>query len=109
MSQGSNGLHLDGVPLFQRMVKDTGRVNNLPTQVLVVGVTHVQGLGGKGVGLNFDIGSGDLVDETGLANVGEAADEQGPGIGVDGWQTAQMLTNLIRLNKQDRLYMSRMG
>ena len=72
MSQGSNGLHLDGVPLFQRMVKDTGRVNNLPTQVLVVGVTHVQGLGGEGVGLNFDIRSGDLVDEAGFTNIRKA-------------------------------------
>ena len=96
MGQGSDGLHLDGVPLFQWMVKDTRSVNNLPTQVLVVSVTHVQRLGGEGVGLNFNIGSGDLVDEAGLADVWETADEQSPGIRVDGWQTTQMLTNLIR-------------
>ena len=95
MSQGSNGLHLDGVPLFQGMVQNTRRVNNLPTEVLVVSVTHIQGFGGKCVRLNFDIGSGDFVDEAGLAHVGEAADEQGPGVGINGRQTAQMLTNLI--------------
>ena len=99
MSQGSNGLHLNGVPLFQGMVKDAGCVNNLPTQVLVVGMTHVQGLGSEGIGLDFNIGSGDFVDEAGLAHVGEAADEQGPGVGVNGWQTAQMLTNLIKLRR----------
>ena len=99
MSQGSDGLHLDRVPLFQGMVKDTGRVNNLPTQVLVVSVTHVQGLGGEGIRLNLDVGSGDLVDEAGLANVGEAADEQSPGVRVDGRQTAQMLSDLIKKKK----------
>ena len=99
MSQGSNGLHLDGVPLFQGMVKDTGRVNNLPTEVLVVSVTHVQGFGGKCVRLNFDIGSGDLVDETRFANIGKATDEQSSGIGIDGWETTQMLPNLFEIGQ----------
>ncbi len=42
MSQGGDGLHLDGVALLQGMVKDSGRVDDLPAQILVVGVADVQ-------------------------------------------------------------------
>ena len=41
----------------------------LPSQIFVVRVSDVQTLGGEGVRLNFNVGSGDFVDETGLANV----------------------------------------
>ena len=44
MCQGSDGLHLDRVPLLQGVVQDAGRVNDLPTQVLVVRVTDVERL-----------------------------------------------------------------
>ena len=47
---------------------------HLPAEVLVVRVTHVETLGGEGVGLNLHIGSRDLVDEAGLANVRETYD-----------------------------------
>ena len=43
----------------------------LPSQIFVVRVTNVQTLGGKGVRLNLNIGSRDLVDEAGLADVGK--------------------------------------
>ena len=64
MCQCCDGLHLDGVSLFQRMVQDTGGVDDLPTQVLVVRVAHEQRLGRESVGLDLNIGTGDLVDET---------------------------------------------
>lgn len=92
-------------------------------------MTHKQGFGGEGVGLDVHVGSGHLtrttgedfffpptikhamisanrqpkeqrrdtspylVDETGLSDVGVTAQEQGPGVGVDGGQTRQMLTH----------------
>ena len=39
-------------------------------------------------------GSGNLVHERGLADVGEAGDKKGPGVGVDRRKTRQMLTHL---------------
>ena len=48
---------------------------HLPAEVLVVRVTHVETLGGEGVGLNLHIGSRDLVDKAGLANVRETYDD----------------------------------
>ena len=42
----------------------------------------------KGLRLSY------LVDEGRLADVGEPGDDDGPGVGVDGRQTAQMLTDL---------------
>jgi hypothetical protein len=44
----------------------------LPTQILVVRVTHIQGLGCEGIRLHLHICSGNLVDETGLADVGKS-------------------------------------
>ena len=49
---------------------------HLPAEVLVVRVTHVETLGGEGVGLNLHIGSRDLVDEAGLADVRESCRRQ---------------------------------
>ncbi len=52
-------------------------------------------LGGEGVGLDLDVSPGDLVDEAGLSHIGKPADEQGPGVGIDGRQTTQVLTDLV--------------
>ena len=51
-------------------------------------------LGGEGVGLHLDVGPGHLVDEAGLAHVGEARDEDGAGVGVNRGQTGQVLSHL---------------
>ena len=48
----------------------------LPTQILVVCVPDVQRFCCEGVGLNLDVGSCDLVDEAGLANVGETCNNE---------------------------------
>ena len=48
---------------------------HLPAEVLVVRVSHVETLGGEGVGLNLHIRPRDLVDEAGLANVRETYDD----------------------------------
>lgn len=38
-----------------------------------------------------------LVDEAGLADVGEAADDDGPGVRVNGGKTGQMLPHLLQV------------
>ena len=63
MSEGRNGLHLNGVSLVERVVQNTWSVNNLPSGVLVIGVTDEQVLGGESIGLNINIGIRDIVDE----------------------------------------------
>ena len=99
VGEGSDGLHLDGVALLQRVVENSGSVDDLPAKILVVGVSDVQRLGGEGVRLNLHVGPGDLVDEAGLADVGKAADEQRPGVGIDGGQTAQVLADLLQVGQ----------
>ena len=66
-----SSLHLDGVALLEGVVEDARRVDDLPPQILVVGVAHEERLGGEGVGLHLHISSRDLVDEAGLANIGK--------------------------------------
>ena len=51
-------------------------LSHLPPEILVVSVTHIQALGGEGVGLDLDIRTGDLIDEAGLADIGETSDDQ---------------------------------
>ena len=46
-------------------------LSHLPSEILVVSVTHIQALGGEGVGLDLDIRTGDLIDEAGLADIRE--------------------------------------
>lgn len=48
-------LHFDGVALFQRSIQQPWCVDDLPPQILVVCVTHKQGLGGEGIGLHIHI------------------------------------------------------
>merc|ERR1719219_3113124 len=97
MGEGSYGLHLNSVPVLQRVVQDTGGVNHLPPQIFVVRVSDVQTLGGEGVGLHLHISSRDLVDEAGLADVRESCDDQSPGVGVDGREPTEVLPDLLQV------------
>lgn len=63
MSESSDTLHLDGVHLFERVVENSGSIDNLPSEVFVIHVSNEEGFRGESVGLNIDIGTGDLVDE----------------------------------------------
>lgn len=81
------------------MVKDTGGVDGLESQVLVVKVTNKQTLGGESVGLDIHVGAGDASEEARLSNVGVTADKQGPGVGVDGRKTTKMLADLVKIQK----------
>jgi len=52
------------------MIEDTGGIDDLESQVLVIQVPYEQGLGCECEGLDLDIGSRDAVDEGRLANAG---------------------------------------
>ena len=64
-------LHLDGIPVLEGLVQDPGGVYDLPAQVLVVSVSHVQGLGRERIRLHFHVSPRDTVHERGLAHIGE--------------------------------------
>jgi hypothetical protein len=63
-------------------------------------MTDEQALGCEGVWLDVDIGAGDASEEARLANIGVAANQQRTGVGVDGWQTTKMLSDLIEVEQR---------
>ena len=63
VSQRGDSLHLNRVALVKRVVKDAGRVDDLPASVLVLSVAHEQVLCRESVRLHIDVGIRDVVDE----------------------------------------------
>ena len=62
------------------MIKNTRRVNNLPSHISIVKVTDEEGFGGESVWLNINICPSNFVDEGGFSNVrvtNQANDEFG--------------------------------
>ena len=100
MGNSGDRLHFNGVHLLQRVVENTGGIDGLEAQVLVIEVTNEQGLGGESIGLDIDIGAGDVFQEAGLSDVGVTADQKSAGVGVDRGQTTQMLANLLQVDKR---------
>ena len=94
VSQRRDGLHLDGVPVLQGVVQNARGVHHLPAEVAVVHVADEERLGGEGVGLDLHVRPGDLVHEAGFPHVGEAADQEGARVGVNGGQAGEMLSHL---------------
>lgn len=92
-----NRLHLNVVHLLSRTIKNTGSINSLESQVLVVEVTNVQRLGGESIGLDLNISSGDRSEEGRLTHIRVTANQQSSGIGINGRKTAQMLSNLLKI------------
>lgn len=82
------------------MIEDTGSVDGLESQVLVVEMTDKQTLGGEGVRLDIDVGSRDASQEARLSDVRETADDQCARVGVDGRQTTKMLSNLVQVEER---------
>mmetsp|Transcript_3279 Transcript_3279/g.8778 ORF Transcript_3279/g.8778 Transcript_3279/m.8778 type:complete len:535 (+) Transcript_3279:50-1654(+) len=99
MRHGGDGLHLDRVAFLEGPVQDTRGIQYLPSEVLVVGVAHVDGLGGERVRLNLDVGAGHLVHEGRLADVGVAADEDGACVWVDGREAGHVLPDLLEVRE----------
>ena len=71
--------------LTERMVENTRCVDDLPAQVFVIRMTDVQRFGCERVRLHFDVGTRHLVQETRLAHIGIAADEQRACIRINRW------------------------
>jgi hypothetical protein len=63
VSEGGDSLHFDCVSLIERMVQNSGSVDNLPLRIFVVTVTNEQILGGKGIRLHINVGLRHIVDE----------------------------------------------
>ena len=99
MSNGGDRLHLNNVHLFEGVVKNTGCINNLKSKVLVVKVAAEERLGCEGPWLNIHIGTADAAQEAALADIGVSADQKCPGVGVDRWQTAKMLADLVQVGQ----------
>jgi len=97
VSQSSDGLHLDGVSCVERMIKDTWRVNNLPSLVVVIGVSNVQTLRGESIRLHINVSLSEVVDQTRFTNVGESCQDKCSSIGVDVGQTTKMLSDLFEI------------
>jgi hypothetical protein len=81
------------------MVQNTGGINRLESQILVVEVTNEQTLGCESIGLHVDIGPSDAAEETGFSDIGITADQKSTSVGVDRWETAQMLSDLIKIQE----------
>mmetsp|Transcript_38297 Transcript_38297/g.114685 ORF Transcript_38297/g.114685 Transcript_38297/m.114685 type:complete len:752 (-) Transcript_38297:278-2533(-) len=115
MGQCRHRLHLDGVALLEGMVQYTGGVHDLPTEVSIVGVTDIEGLGREGVRLHVDLGPRNLVEEGGFADVGESAQQQSPGGRIQGGEAGHVLPHLLQIGQtrlltlEDRAHPSQGG
>ena len=63
----------------------------------VVHVPHKQRFCGEGIRLHLHICPCHLIDEAGLAHVGEATHQDSPGVGVDGGKPGEMLPHLLEI------------
>lgn len=75
-------------------------VNDLPTQVFVVAMSHKQRFGSERVRLDIDVRACDLVHPTAFANIGESAHQQRPCSRIKGRETGHVLPNLIEVRKR---------
>mmetsp|Transcript_25357 Transcript_25357/g.59748 ORF Transcript_25357/g.59748 Transcript_25357/m.59748 type:complete len:390 (+) Transcript_25357:1345-2514(+) len=100
VGKSNNGLHFNGVSLFQGMIQDSRRIDNLPAQVLVVAVTNKQRFGGKGIRLDIDVATGDFVHETRLSYVGQAAHEDRSGVRIQCGKTRKMFSDFFQIRQR---------
>jgi hypothetical protein len=100
MSNGADGLMLNGVHLLKRVVQNSWGIDCLKSQHFVIEMPNEERFGCECVWLDIDIGPRDVLEEAGLAHVGVSANDQCPGIGIDRGQTAQMLPDLLEIYKR---------
>ena len=81
------------------MIKNTRRINNLPSHISIVKVTDEEGFGGESVWLNINICPSNFVDEGGFSNVRVTANEKGTGCRVDSGETRDVLPDLFEVGK----------
>ena len=90
-------MHFDRVALLERLVKHTGRVDDLPADVLVVDVADVQALRRERIWLHLHVRTRHLVDERRLAHVRVAGDDDRARHRVDRRQTHHVLAHLLEV------------
>ena len=95
-----NRLHLDCVHLLQRVVEDTWGIDRLKPQHFVVEVSNEEGFGSECIWLYIDIRSRDVFEKARFAHVRVAADQERPSVGIDSWQTTQMLAYLFKIQQR---------
>jgi hypothetical protein len=104
VGESGNRLHFNGIHLLERVIQDTWGVDDLPSEVFVVHVTDKEGFRGERVWLDIDICSRDLVDKRTLSDVGVTADQKSTGVGVNSWQTRNVLSDLLEVG--ERVFLS---
>lgn len=100
MGNGGDRLHFNGVHLLERVIENSRCVNGLKAKHLVIEMAHEQGLRGESVRLHIDIGSGDVAKEGGFAHIWVTTDKKCAGVRVDRRQSAQMLSNLFKVDER---------
>lgn len=75
MGNGANRLMFDGVHLLKRVVQNSGGIDCLKSQHLVVEVPDEERFGCECVWLDVDIGPGNVLEEAGLAYVRVSAND----------------------------------
>jgi hypothetical protein len=103
MSQSSNGLHLDGVAVFERMIENSGSIDDLPREIVVEGMTDKERFGSEGIGLHIDFSTRDLVHEAALTDVGVATQDDGARVGIDRRKARQMLAHFFKIGQRGAL------
>ena len=94
MGESSNWLPFNGVSLFELVIENAGRIDDLPFEILVVHVSDVERLGGEGVRLHLNICPRQQVDEWRLSDIWESSKKQSSRRRVDGGKSRKMLSHL---------------
>ena len=62
-------------------------------------MTDEEGFCGEGVRLYINVRAGNFVDERGFSDIGITADEKSTCVGIDGWQTGDVLADLLKVGQ----------
>lgn len=99
MSKSCDTLHFDSVTFIEGVIEHSWGIDDLPSGVLVVGVTYEQGLGGESVGLDIDVGISNVVHEGGFTDIRITCDDKCPGISIDLRQSTHVLSDFFKIGQ----------
>jgi len=100
MGECSDGLHFDRVSLIQRVIQNTGRINNLPARIFIIRMTHEQALRSESIRLHINIGISHIINQTRFTNIRIARQNERARIGINARQPSQMLPHLLQIAKR---------
>ena len=96
MRERGDALHLDVVHLLERVVEDSGGIDDLPAHIAIVQVADEERFGREGIGLDVDVRARNLVEERRLADVRVSTDEKGAGGRIDGGETGNVFPDFFQ-------------